>query len=170
MSCELLSGYTKPNCANRAGLKYITIINTDGVVFSVTSGLATITSQTKTAFKFELDINSGFANQTPTGTRDNNAVTFEQVIMAMLKSSDIDTDLQVNTLSTGYFKVIATDRNGRNKIFGLENGLFLTTHEGVSGQAGGDMNGWTLNFAGQEDAIAPHLSNTDLATLIAFNS
>jgi len=63
MSCELLSGYTKPNCSNRGGLKSITIINSDGVTFSVATGLATISTQTKTAFKFELDINSGFANQ-----------------------------------------------------------------------------------------------------------
>ncbi len=170
MSCELLSGYTKPNCANRGGLQYITIINDDGVVFSVTNGLATITSQTKTAFKFQLDINSGFANQTPTGARENNSITFIQAVMAMLKSSDSGTDLLVDTLSNGYFKIIATDRNGRNKIYGLKNGMFLTTHEGVSGQAGGDMSGWTLNFAGEEDATAPIISNTDLATLIAFNS
>lgn len=170
MSCELLSGYTKPNCSNRGGLKSITIINNDGVTFSVNSGLATISTQTKTAFKFELDINSGFANQTPTGSRDNNTTIYEQAVMAMLKSSDVDTDLQAQILSSGYFKIIATDRNGRNKIYGSENGMFVTTHEGVSGQAGGDMNGWTLNFTGQEDAIAPHISNTDLQTLIDFNS
>jgi len=79
-----------------------------------------------------------------------------------------DSDLLVQTLSSGYFKIIATDRNGRNKFYGLENGMFVTTHEGVSGQAGGDMNGWTLNFTGQEDAIAPHISNTDLQTLIVL--
>ena len=170
MSCELLSGYSKPNCASRGGLKSITIINSDGVVFSVAAGLATITSQTKTAFKFELDINSGFATQTPTNNRENNSSIYEQAVMAMLKSSDVDTDLLVQTLASGYFKIIATDRNGRNKVYGLENGMFATTHEGVSGQAGGDMSGWTLNFTGQEDVVAPHISNTDLTTLIDFNS
>ena len=170
MSCELLSGYSKPNCANRGGLKSITIINDDGVVFSVAAGLVTIVSQTKTAFKFDLDLNSGFANQTPTGSRDNNSTINVQTVMAMLKSSDVDTDLQADILSYGYFKIIATDRNGRNKVYGVKNGMFVTTHEGVSGQAGGDMSGWTLNFTGEEENVAPHISNTDLATLVDFNS
>ncbi len=158
MSSEITTGYAKPTCANRGGLAYLTIINQGDVTFTVTNGLATIGSQTQAGYRVALDINSGFANSVPTASRDNNSSINVQTVMAMLKSSGLATDQYVDKLANGFFTIIATDRNGRNKIYGLNNGMFCTTHNGGSGQAGGDMNGWTLNFTGEEDTVPPHIS------------
>ena len=168
--CEITAGIQRSNCANKGGIKSIVLINDENVAFTVADKVATIGTQTKTAYEIQLDLNSGFANSVATGARDNNSSYYEETIMAMVKRDDIDTAKVIDVLASGYFKAVVRYRNGNNRVFGVNNGLFLTTIDGNSGQAFGDMNGWTVNLAGQEELAPPTISNTDVDTLLAFTS
>jgi hypothetical protein len=171
MSCEISTGYTKPLCANRGGISSLVVVNIQNVELTVVDDVVTaIASQTRPAYELKLDINSGFANQTLTGSRENNTMINVQAVMAMLKDDELTTEQLAQVLSEGYFLTIVRYRNGKNKVFGLTNGLFNTTVEGVSGQAGGDMNGYTVNLAGEEVDIAPHISNTLVGNLLSYSS
>lgn len=170
MSCEIGNGYKKPACANRGGVNSFVVINAENITFTVVNGLATIDKQLKAAYELKFDIGSSFADDIWTGDRSNNSSVSVQTIMGMMKSRDLETDELAEVLANGYFKVVVRDRNGRNKIYGLENGMFLTTHEGKTGQAGTDMSGWTLNFAGEEDSKPPLISVQDVETMLTFTS
>jgi hypothetical protein len=171
MSCEIANGYTKPPCANRGGISSIVAINVQNILLDVTNDTVTaITTQTAPAYRIQVDINSGFANQDPTSNRDNNSTVYTQSVMVMLKDDEKTTDQLAAILSEGYFLVVVEYRNGKKKVFGLKNGLFNGGSTGASGQAGGDLNGWTINLNGEEDAIAPHISDSLVTNMIAYSS
>ena len=88
----------------------------------------------------------------------------------MLKDDELTTEQLVSVLSSANLTVVAEYRNGKNKVFGLVNGMSLTTATMVSGQNGGDLNGNTLTFSGEEDSIAPHISNSLVAQMLVFPS
>lgn len=170
MACELTSGYTKPNCSNIGGIKSVCAINIDNVDFTIQENTVVGFSNSSTAYRLALDINSGYANQTPTSSRENNSTIYLQEVMAMLKDDEKTTEQQVAILSEGYFAIVVEYRNGKNKVFGAINGLKSTTNNMNSGQNGGDLNGNTLVWAGEEDSIAPHISNTLLSDLLTATS
>jgi len=170
MSCELTIGYSKPACKSVAGISSLVVIATSDLTLTIVDNAVTVVDKTAQAFRLSLDINSGFANQTPTGSRENNSIVFVQEVMAMLKDDELTTEQLVSVLSSANLTVVAEYRNGKNKVFGLVNGMSLTTATMVSGQNGGDLNGNTLTFSGEEDSIAPHISNALVAQMLVFPS
>jgi len=168
--CEITSGYTKPNCSNIGGLKSVCVINIDNVDFTVTGDVVVGFSNSAQAYRLSLDINSAYANQTPTSSRENNSTIFAQEVMAMLKDDELITEQLVQDLAKGFFAIVVEQRNGKNKVYGAQNGLKATTFNMNSGQNGADMNGTTMVWTGEEDGIAPTISNTLLADLLTATS
>jgi hypothetical protein len=171
MSCEISSGYTKPSCKRPGSVSSFVFINIENIGLTVTSDVVTaIASQTATAYEVKLDINSGFANHTWEGNRENASIRNVQTIMGMLKDDELATSQLAADLAKGYFLVIARKRSGKNEVYGLINGLSTTTIDYVSGQAGGDMNGFTVNMTGEEDTVPPHISNTLIGNMLSYTS
>lgn len=59
------------------------------------------------------------------------------------------------------FRVVATDRNGKSRMFGLWNGIQCESIEHKTGSSKSDFNGFVLKFSGQEINEAPYLTMTE---------
>ena len=168
MSCEITSGYSKQACRNRGGVKSIIPIESSNLDTYTTDGAGTVTAltSTSTAFRFSFDVNSASMTQTATGDRANGAMTVIQGGQMILTDDELAPDQHVNTLLKGYHHVVVEFRNGKTKLYGAVNGLTVTTGDGVSGQAGTDLNGWTLNFEGDEADVAPIITDAAIITAL----
>jgi hypothetical protein len=84
----------------------------------------------------------------------------------MFKDDELATEQAMDLFVQGYYAIIVEMRNGKTKLLGAENGLTVTTIEMTSGQAGTDMNGSTLNMEGDENAVAPVITDTAIITAL----
>jgi hypothetical protein len=168
MSCEITTGYSKQACRNRGGVKSIIPIESSNLDLLTVDGTGTVTALTSnlTAYRFSFDVNSASFTQTPTGDRANGSTTTIQGGQVKLKDDELATDQLVNTITKGYHHVVVEFRNGKTKLFGQLNGMTVTTGDGASGEAGTDMNGWTLNFAGDENDVAPIITDAAIITAL----
>ena len=86
--------------------------------------------------------------------------------MAMLKDDELTTQELNAILLTGFFVIVVMYANGKNRVFGIENGMTAESIETVSGQKFEDMNGSTLNFTGKELAMPPMISTVKAEALL----
>jgi hypothetical protein len=84
----------------------------------------------------------------------------------MFKDDELATDQAMDLFVQGYYGVIVELRNGKRKFLGAENGLTVTTIEMTSGQQGTDMAGSTLTMEGDENAVAPVISDVAIITAL----
>lgn len=163
---EISGGYTKSAVANVGGVKSFVVINVENINFTSTNEVVQSISKTAQGYRISLDINSGFANSTGTGDRANNSIKYVEEVMMMMKDDAIATERLRKELGDAFFVVVAEGRNGVNKVYGRINGLRLTTGPSGTGQDGGDMNGSTINLAGEEDDIPHQISDALVAEIL----
>jgi len=168
MCDEITSGYSKRNCRAIAGVKSFIPIDMSNIATYTTDGAGTVTALTssRTCYRYSLDVNSSSYTQTPTGDRANGAYSIVQAFTAMFKDDELATEQAMDLFVQGYYAIIVEMRNGKTKLLGAENGLTVTTIEMTSGQAGTDMNGATLNMEGDENAVAPVITDTAIITAL----
>lgn len=163
MACELTAGYSKQACASNGGVDAIVVLNYANLASytldAAESEITAISTEIGTkAYKITPDLESASATQTPTRSRENNTYMVAQTVMCMLKDDEIETQDLTSILGKGFFLVIVMQSNGKNRVFGLYNGMTLDTEENVTGQVYEDMNGSTLNFVGKELIKAPTIA------------
>lgn len=168
MCDEITSGYSKRNCRAIAGIKSFIPIDMSNIATYTTDGAGTVTALTssRTCFRYTLDVNSSSYTQTPTGDRANGAYNIVQSFTAMFKDDELATDQAMDLFVQGYYGVIVELRNGKRKFLGAENGLTVTTIEMTSGQQGTDMAGSTLTMEGDENVVAPVISDVAIITAL----
>jgi hypothetical protein len=168
--CEMTAGIERDTCLNRGGIKSIVVVPLNKVEFTRTNNtLSAIVSQTYPAYRIKIDINSGSANDNKEVNRENNSKKYVQSVMLMIKDDTLITREQLDLFTDGYQVVIVEKNNGLNYVLGLENGL-AGGYEAPTGQDSGDMNGATITMNGQEAAMAPEISNSLIANLLAYTS
>lgn len=165
MACELTAGYSKQACASNGGVDALVIANMANIASytldAAESEITAISTESGTqAFKITPDQESASATQTPTRSRENNSYMVAQTVMAILKDDEVETQDLSNILGKGFFLVIVMQSNGKNRAFGLFNGMVLDTEENVTGQVYEDLNGSTMNFVGKELIKAPLIETT----------
>ncbi len=169
MSCEILSDWSKKDCANNGGLVALVIggrhnvasYDLDGQEIDAIEMLAGTQ-----CYKVLTDVDSAKATYTATRSRENNTVFIAQTIMAILKDDDMDTSELTEVLAKGFFIVIAMYANGKNRVYGLLNGMTAETIVHDSGQKYEDPNGSTVNFVGKELIQPPYISTALVESLL----
>jgi hypothetical protein len=129
--------------------------NTD-VIESVTG--------TPNAFKWEVRSASDFTQNIVTN-RDNGTTHFEQVLNLTFTKLDVDSHKQIKLLSWGNPKVIVKDNNGNFFLMGAEFGADVTGGTVVTGNALGDLSGYTLTLTAMERTPAYFFEATTEAGL-----
>ena len=172
MADEITSGYTKEKCRNQGGVKSfipIDCTNLKHITVDANNIVTDITTR-RACYRFETDVNSSSYTEVPTGDRANGTFTVLQTFLAILKDQRPETKVQINKMMKGYYLIVAELRNGKNVLLGRENQLTLTTADGSSGQAGNDLNGFTLNFEGDENELSPDIEDANLIVRLLSDS
>lgn len=165
--CELLTNYTRGNCAENGGVDELIVYNLENrSTYTLEAdglSIATITMAIgKKAFRLTPDMESATAGSQPAHSRENNSQMHPQTAMVVFKD-DEDTTVDIcNLLLGGYFGVIAkksTPTGAVYRHYGLVNGLTVESIEDVLGQMYEDLRGKTINFVGKELIWAPSISS-----------
>ena len=175
MACDITSGFTLGCRDNSGGIKNLYILS--GSVSSITNaseGLINGISGSGEFFKFELFRQTSDYTETITSTPENGTIFYEESVNAIFFKLQSATRNQMKVLAQNpNLKIIvetnngSTDGVGKYFYLGQENGLQLTGGTGATGTAFGDLNGYTLNFVGQEPAPASEISGSDLSVIMS---
>ncbi len=173
-TCDITSGFTLGCRDNSGGVKNLYILS--GSVTSISylsEGLIDGITGDGTFYKFELFRQTSDYTETITSTDVNGTVFYEQSVNAIFFKLQSSTRNQMRVLAKNpNLKVIVETNNGTTdgigKFFylGQENGLQLTGGTGATGTAFGDLNGYSLNFVGQEPEPASEISGSDLSAVM----
>lgn len=174
-TCDITSGFTLGCRENSGGVKNLYILSGSvSSVVSVSEGLISEMTGSGEFFKFELFRQTSDYTETITSTPENGTIFYEQSVNAIFFKLQSATRNQMKVLAQNpNLKVIvetnngSTDGVGKYFYLGQENGLQLTGGTGATGTAFGDLNGYTLNFVGQEPEPASEISGSDLSVIMS---
>ena len=174
-TCDITSGFTLGCRSNSGGIKNLYILSGSvDTITDVSEGLISAMSGSGTFYKFELFRQTSDYTETITSTPENGTIFYEQSVNAIFFKLQSATRNQMKVLAENpNLKVIvetnngATDGIGKFFYLGEENGLQLTGGTGATGTAFGDLNGYSLNFVGQEPVPASEVSGSDLTAVLS---
>lgn len=155
-SCFISDGYTL-DCRNAStgGIKNIWVLgdsgNTiSGVTYTVDGEVQSM-SGTGTWYKFELvRQSSSFTEELQVNTT-NQAVVFQPTVnIALPKLNQSLRNLWFDLIKQNAFYMIILDNNDRYWLLGVENGLYASAGQMLSGLAYNDANGINLTVIGGE--------------------
>jgi hypothetical protein len=155
-SCYISEGYTL-DCRNAStgGIKSIFVLGDSGntinsVTYSV-NGEVTAMSGSGTWYKFELvRQSSSFTEELQVNTT-NQAVVFQPTVAIALPKLNQDLrNLWFDLIKQNAFYMIILDNNDRYWLLGVENGLYASAGQMLSGLAYNDANGINLTVIGGE--------------------
>ena len=164
---EIIDNIARTCGRTRGGIFSLVAIPCDGATFTYTEGLVTAVTQTKLAKTIALDINSGKASSTQEGDRANMSSIYKESVEFTVKTDELEIEKTLESLTGGLHIIIVKYANGKNKIYGAENGM-LINKVADSGTEGTDLNGNIMTGTSESSTIPPHISNTDLDAIIAF--
>jgi len=170
MSCDISLGRLKPCKDSVGGIKNIYFVNfgdfgqidynsTDTDVIDSLDGAAAGTTD---AYKYEVHFSSSFT-QNIQSSSENGTTAFEQVLEMTLHRLSKEDHKEIKMLAWGHPHVIVEDQNDNFFVAGLVNGMEVTGGTIVTGQALGDLSGYTLTLTGMERVPANFLAS-DLTT------
>ena len=147
--CELLTNYTRGNCAENGGVDELIVYNLENrATYTLAADGLSIDTMTmaigKKAFQLTPDMESATAGLNGAHDRTNNSKMMTQTAMII------------------YFGVIAkksTPTGAVYRHYGLVNGMTVESIEDVLGQVYEDMRGKTVNFVGKELIYAPSIGS-----------
>ena len=158
MACDLTKGRKEPCKDVVGGIKAVYFLDYGDITISydVTDTDVVDDLGTVTAYKYELKGNSSF-EQTITSSRENGTTFFEQTLNLTLKKLSKEDNKELKLLSYGRPHVVVHDYNGNAFLMGAEHGAEVTGGTISTGAAMGDMSGYTLSMAAQEQVPANFL-------------
>ena len=167
-TCDITSGFTLGCRDNTGGIKNLYILS--GSITSVTDaseGLISSISGSGEFFKYELFRQTSDFSEAISATPENGTVFYEQSVNAVFFKLQSSTRNQVRVLAKNPdLKIIVETNNGSEDgvgkywLLGEENGVQLLSGTGATGTAFGDLNGYSLNFTGQEPEPASEISGS----------
>lgn len=161
MACELTKGRALDCKSSTGGVKAVYFAQLEDLTLTEASGALTDLEfvSGSTLFKYNLPRGTGNYTETITGSAENGTVFYEPSVTIMLHGISAADQNEIKLLAQNRLVVFVQlnqklSSNGHDVILclGRENGLELTTGTGASGAGFGDMNGYTLTFAGAERA------------------
>ncbi len=153
MACELSTG-RKLGCKSQiGGLKTVYFISYADIsaiaLDASTEEVESFTAAASTIFQFDLK-GANSLESTITSSDENGTTFMESTLNITLQKQDAATLKEIKLLAYNRPKVFVEDRNGNLFMLGRENGCSLASGTIVTGDAMGDLSGYTLSFVAQE--------------------
>lgn len=168
MACGLTQGFTKDCKKQVGGIKaiYLLELANKGTITQATGEITAWTQASGTQFwKYELrEESSSFAENI---NLNNQAGTlfYEQVVTFQLDPLDYNHKVELDLVAQNDVLVIVQDSNGRYWLAGEDNGCYITAGAMQTGQAKGDLSGFTMTLTGREAGPAREVDSALIATL-----
>lgn len=169
-SCALTSDYSLANCSVGAGgvAKDAYLIEHENIA-SVTESSGTLTAITKVSGKifrkYELVEDTANFEENMVGNRQNGTLYYSQKGTIIINKQQVAVRNEILLLAKNNLAIVFQDNNGAWRMFGRRHGLALTTGTSTTGATWGDRNGYTLEFTGNENELAPFVQDSVIATL-----
>ena len=167
MPCNITLGRNEPCKDSIAGLHGAYFINyTTGSFALNANDEVTSFPSSSTAYYYELKGANGYT-ETVNTSRDNGTTFFSQELSLTLKKLSADMTKQFKLLAYSRPQIVVADRNGNALLVGKLEGADMTAGTIVTGQAYGDLSGYTSVFTGQEPLPANFLTGSTFANPFA---
>jgi len=156
MACDITKGRGLSCKDAVGGLKNVYFVNYGDLTITYDSDGETITTLgdgSNSAFKYELHLGNDLT-QNINSSAENGTLYFEQVLSLTLKKLSKEDNVEVRLLAAGHPHIIVEDQMGNFMVVGTLNGADVTGGTAVTGNAMGDLNGYTLTFTGMEKNLA----------------
>ena len=133
---------------------YFIPYGTLGTITYDTDG-STITGIASTPSAYEYDVHLGNNLTQNINSSEENGTTFiEQVLSLTLKKMSKEDNAELKALIKGRSHIMILDNLGNYQLVGLEYGAAASGGTAVSGDAMGDLNGYTLTMTAREKEFA----------------
>lgn len=166
MACEITKGRLLSCKDAIGGIQAIYFFNYGTTSFTLTDDSVTgivdtvETDLVATAYKYDLKGTGNNLVQNVNSDRNTGTTYFEQILSVTLKKMSASTNKEVKLLAYGNPYIGVHDNAGNMWIVGLVHGADLTGGTIVTGDAFGDLNGYTMTFTGMEQLPANHVTGS----------
>lgn len=167
MACNISLGRNEPCKDSIAGLQAVYFLNYTTASFTLNANdEVTAFPSGSTVYKYELKGANGYV-ETVNTSRDNGTTFFNQELSITLKKLEATMTKEFKLLAYGRPQIIVSTRNGESLLVGKDQGADMTAGTIVTGQAYGDLAGYTAVFTGQEKLPANFISGSTVANPFA---
>ena len=166
MACDISKGRLISCKDAIGGLRKVYFINYDDLpdsayTFDTDGETITAVAGNPTAYEYDLHLGNDLT-QNINSSAENGTTYFEQVLSLTLKKLTKEDNHEIRQLAYGHPKVMVLDQMGNYMLVGAINGADVTGGTAVTGNAMGDLNGYTLTFTAMEPTLANfYLGNFD---------
>jgi len=143
-------------------------LGVDGKIYAMTAGIVSEIGRktTKKFVKISMPPETGGLNEALTKNIQNGSSYFTQTLTLVLQKLNVDNrDFILSVIDQPIVAIVRTP-NGKYFAAGLSGRLQLTTADGGTGIAAGDLQGRTLTFTGNEDSPFPEVDAALIADLL----
>lgn len=171
MACILSSGFTLDCRDSIGGVSEVWIGELDALntsTFAVSAGVVTTMAMTggKKFYNYKLRKNVAEAKADNAGDVANGAGYIMHSVEIQLDKFDVAKRNELRVLAKKPVIIIVKDMNGLNSVYGVYNGLDLTTGTAGTGKDANSLNGFVLTFTGMENDYPYGISSAIIATLV----
>jgi hypothetical protein len=173
MSCTITKG-RRLQCKNqKAGIKRVLFANFNNYAFTIVNGVLTafdsLSVPALSLFAYEVKGASGL-EETWNVSRENGTAFVSQVLSLQMPRLDAETQNELKLLVYGRPIAFIEDYNGNIKVAGIFSGMEATGGTITTGQASGDLTGFTLELTGEEVEGAPFVADALKSTILGLIS
>jgi len=158
MACDISKGRLISCKDAIGGLRKVYFINYDDLpesAFTYDADGEAITAISGLPSAYEYDLHMGNdLTQNINSSAENGTTFFEQNLNITLKKLTKDDNNQIRQLAYGHPKIMVLDQMGNYMLVGAINGADVNGGTAVTGNAYGDLNGYTLTFTANEPTLA----------------
>lgn len=168
MSCDLSSGRALPCKDTIGGIREILLcVHSDVTYGAVSSGAVSDISSTTTFYRYEIARNSGVLAQNVESSIENGTIYFNQELTVSLPKLTAADNAELHNVLKNRLSVIARDNNDNFHILGFGCGVEVSGGNFGTGQAKGDLNGYSITFSGEEKMPAPFAPDLSDSTVVS---
>jgi len=167
MACNISLGRNEPCKDSIGGLQGVYFINYSTGSYSLNAtDVVTAFPSGSTAYYYQLKgVNS--YTETVNTSRENGTTFFNQELSLQLKKLSAEQTKEFKLLAYGRPQIVVHTRNGEALLVGRLQGADMTAGTTQTGQAYGDLFGYTAVFTGQEPLPANFLSGSTVSNAFA---
>lgn len=167
-NCALTQDYSFGCDTGAGGTKELYLIEIENVD-EISESSGTVTAITKVSGKifrkYQLVSETANFEEGLVGNIQNGTLYYDQKGTIVINKQNVAVRNEILLLAKNRLVVVIKDNNDTYRLYGRQNGLKLETGTAATGTAWGDRNGYTLNFVGKENELAPFVAESVIETL-----